>query len=88
MRSTVTKRSRYEREQRAAQNIRARELAEAMQRSVTAEQAAAFEVLLAAARARGPIMPPPDMAPGTPPRPPRPGHEPRPKKEERPRSRH
>ena len=35
-----------------------------------------------AARARGPLPPPADMAPGTRPNPPRPGREPKPSKEE------
>jgi hypothetical protein len=39
-----------------------------------------FERAVAASRARGPLPPPTDMAPGTPPNPPRPGHEPKPPK--------
>jgi hypothetical protein len=41
-----------------------------------------FAAQVAAARERGPRPKPPDMAPGTPPRPPRPGHEPKPKKDD------
>jgi hypothetical protein len=83
----VTKRSRYEREQRAAQNIRIQAIGEAMQRAIPPAEADAFARQVAAARARGPLAPPPDMAPGTAPRPPRPGHEPRPPKEEKRQSR-
>jgi hypothetical protein len=83
----VTKHSRYEREQRAAQNARMQAIVEAHARSIPPAEAEAFARQVEIARARGPLPRPPDMAPGTPPRPPRPGHEPRPKKEERPRSR-
>jgi hypothetical protein len=79
----VTKHSRYEREQRAAQNIRIQAMGEAMQRAIPPAVAEAFAKQVEASRARGPIAPPPDMAPGTAPRPPRPGHEPRPPKEEK-----
>jgi hypothetical protein len=79
----VTKRSRYEREQRAAQNLRIQAMGEAMRKAIPPDVAEAFERQVAAARARGPVERQPDMAPGTPPRPPRPGHEPRPPKEEK-----
>jgi hypothetical protein len=88
MRFQVVKRSRYEREQRAAQNIRIQAISEAMYRAIPPAEAAAFEKAVEAARARGPVAPPPNMAPGTAPRPPRPGHEPRPPKEDKPRSRY
>jgi hypothetical protein len=78
----MTKHSRHEREQRAAQNIRIQAMGEAMWRAIPPAEAEAFNRRVEAARARGPLPPPPDMAPGTPPRPPRPGHEPRPPKEE------
>ncbi|MGZ6314685.1 MAG: hypothetical protein ACXWNI_03565, partial [Candidatus Limnocylindrales bacterium] len=75
--------SRYEREQRAAQNLRIQAMGDAMQRAIPPAVAEAFAKQVEAARARGPQEPPPDMAPGTAPRPPRPGHEPRPPKEEK-----
>jgi hypothetical protein len=84
----VVKRSRYEREQRAAQNARIVAIGEAMQRAIPPDVAEAFAKQVEASRARGPIAPPPNMAPGTPPRPPRPGHEPRPPKEEQRRPRY
>lgn len=77
----MTKRSRYEREQRAAQNVRIREITAEWERSVPPERAEAFAREVAAARARGPLPRKPDMAPGTLPNPPRPGNEPRPPKE-------
>jgi hypothetical protein len=85
----MTKRSRYEREQRAAANARAKQITEEWERAVPPERAASFAAEVAAARARGPLPPRPDMAPGTLPNPPRPGREPKPpKKEETRRSRY
>jgi hypothetical protein len=84
----MVKRSRYEREQRDAQNLRIQAAGEAMQRAIPPAVAEAFAKQVEAARARGPIQPPPNMAPGTLPRPPRPGHEPRPPKEDKPRGRY
>lgn len=83
----MTKHSRHEREQRAAQNLRIQAIGDAMQRAIPPAKAEAFARQVEAARARGPEARPPDMAPGTAPRPPRPGHEPRPPKEEKRRSR-
>ncbi len=83
----MTKHSRHEREQRAAQNERMREIGDAWQRSIPPAEAEAFARQVEAARTRGPEPRPVDMAPGTAPRPPRPGHEPRPPKEEKRRSR-
>lgn len=83
----MTKHARYEREQRAAETARVKEIEAAWMGSVPTATAQAFTASVAAARARGPQEPPPPMAPGTPPRPPRPGREPRPSKEERKRSR-
>ncbi len=83
----MTKHARYEREQRARETARVKEIEAAWMGSVPAATAEAFTAAVAVARARGPIEPPPPMAPGTAPRPPRPGHEPRPSKEERKRSR-
>jgi hypothetical protein len=74
----MTKRSGFERARRAADNVRVAEVEAARRASVPKDVAAAFEAQVQAARARGPIPPPPDMAPGTPPRPPRPGREPKP----------
>jgi hypothetical protein len=78
----MTKRSRYEREQRDAANVRIKQITAEWERAVPPERAAAFALEVAAARARGPRERQPDMAPGTAPRPPRPGHEPRPEKKE------
>ena len=78
----MTKRSRHEREQRAAANIRVKQITADWERAVPPERAAAFALEVQAARARGPRPPQPDMAPGTAPHPPRPGYEPRPPKKE------
>lgn len=79
----MTKHSRVERERRAAETVRVKEIESAWVRSLSPETAAAFANAVAAARARGPEVRKPDMAPGTAPRPPRPGHEPREPKEAR-----
>ena len=79
----MTKHARYEREQRAAQTERIKEIEAAWMGSLPPATAKAFTADVAAARARGPQEPPAPMAPGTAPRPPRPGREPRPSKEER-----
>lgn len=79
----MTKHSRVEREKRAAETARVKEIESAWVRSLSPEAATAFSNAVAAARARGPEQPKPDMAPGTAPRPPRPGHEPREPKEAR-----
>lgn len=81
----MTKRSRYEREQRAAANLRAKQISGDWERAISPERLAAFTAEVEAARARGPRAPQPDMAPGTLPNPPRPGNEPRPPKKEEPR---
>jgi hypothetical protein len=75
----LTKYSKSERERRARQNEDVQRIQAAWQQSVPPATAKEFEAAVAAARARGPIQPPPDMAPGTAPNPPRPGHEPKPK---------
>lgn len=77
----MTKRSRYEREQRAAQNVRIREITAAWEKAIPPERAEAFAREVEAARARGPRPRQPDMAPGTRPNPPAPGNEPRPPKD-------
>ena len=78
----MTKHSKAERERRAAESARIVEISRAWEASVPAPVAAEFAMAVRAARERGPIAPPPDMAPGTLPRPPRPGREPKPTKEE------
>lgn len=83
----MTKHARHEREQRAAQTTRMKEIEAAWMGSLSPVIAQAFVADVEAARARGPQEPPAPMAPGTAPRPPRPGREPRPSKEERKRSR-
>lgn len=77
----MTKHSRRERELRAAQTERVKEIESAWQRSMKPADAAAFEAAVQAARERPAWQRPPDMAPGTLPRPPRPGREPKPPKE-------
>ena len=78
----MTKHSKYERERRAAQSERVAEIERAWQDRVPASVAAEFAAKVRAAKERGPWVRPPDMAPGTAPRPPRPGHEPKPKKDD------
>lgn len=79
----MTKRSRREREQRTQETARVREIEAAWMASVPTAVAREFASGVEAARARGPLPPPPDMAPGTQPNPPRPGREPKVKKEAR-----
>jgi hypothetical protein len=84
----MTKRSGFQRARRAAENERMLEVERAWRGSIPADVAAAFNEQVRAAVERGPLPRPPDMAPGTPPRPPRPGHEPKPPKADpRPRRR-
>ena len=73
----MTKHSKYERERRAQETERTRQIEAAWFGSMSAETAKSFSREVEAARARGPLPPPPDMAPGTPSRPPRPGREPK-----------
>jgi hypothetical protein len=80
------KHSKREREQRALQSADVKRIEAAWVGSLSSDVASAFERDVAAARARGPLQRPPDMAPGTKPNPPRPGREPKPPKDsERPR---
>jgi hypothetical protein len=72
-----------ERARRAQQSERVREIQAAWFGSLTTETATDFTRRVEAARARGPLQPPPDMAPGTAPNPPRPGREPKPPKDDR-----
>jgi hypothetical protein len=82
----LTRRSAFERARRAGENERVAEIERAWRGSIPSDVASSFDAQVKAAKARGPLPPPPDMAPGTPPRPPRPGHEPKPPKtDERPR---
>ena len=83
----MTKRSRFEREQRAAANIRVKQITAEWEAAIPPERLAQFTREVEAARARGPRPRQADMAPGTLPNPPRPGHEPRPPKKEAPRGR-
>jgi len=76
----LAKHSRSERARRAAQNEDVARIEAAWVASVPPAKAKEFESAVAEARARGPLPPPPDMAPGTAPNPPRPGHEPKPAK--------
>ena len=76
----MTKRSDFERRRREAETERMAEIDRAWRGSLSSDVAARFDAQVAAARARGPLPPPPDMAPGTAPRPPRPGREPKPPK--------
>ena len=80
----MTKHSKRERDQRSRESDRMKEVEAAWTASVPADVAREFAAGVDAARARGPLPPPPDMAPGTLPNPPK--REPRAEpKEERPR---
>jgi hypothetical protein len=76
----LAKHSKSERERRKQQNEDVARIEAAWVASVPPAKAKEFEKSVTEARARGPVEPPPDMAPGTAPRPPRPGHEPKPPK--------
>ena len=78
----MAKHSEYERQRRAAETARVKEIEDAWQGSLPAQVKAEFGQVVKAARERGPEVRQPDMAPGTRPRPPRPGHEPKPPKED------
>jgi hypothetical protein len=73
--------SKHEREKRARENELTRQIELSWSSRVAPDVAASFAREVEAAHARGPLPPPPDMPPGTVPRPPRPGHEPRPPKD-------
>jgi hypothetical protein len=77
----LAKHSKAERERRKEQNEAVARIEAAWQGSIPTAQAKEFAARVAEARARGPQERPPDMAPGTLPRPPRPGREPKPPKE-------
>ena len=82
----MTKRSRYEQAQRAAEDERTRETAERWMARLSPAERNAYNESVAIAHARPPAEPAQNMAPGTRPNPPRPGREPR-VVEEQPRSR-
>ena len=73
----MTKHSPFERARRAAETERTKQIEAAWYASIPPETLSAFTRDVAAARARGPLAPPPNQAPGTLPNPPRPGHEPK-----------
>jgi hypothetical protein len=75
----MSKFSKAERARRTELNENVARIQAAWQASVPAARAKEFEAAVAAARARGPLQPPPDQAKGTLPNPPRPGREPKPK---------
>ena len=77
----MTKHSKSERAKRVKQNEDVARIEAAWVASVPSAKAKEFADAVAQARARGPLPPQPDMAPGTLPNPPRPGHEPKQKKE-------
>jgi hypothetical protein len=77
----VAKHSKFENEQRDAQTLRMKEIESAWMGSLSKPDAEAFTAAVAAARARPPQGPFPNMPPGTRPNPPK--REPRPTKEER-----
>ena len=65
----MTKHSRAERERRAAETVRVKEIEAAWLGSLPPDAAKAFNTAVAAARARPPAEPPAPMAPGTAPAP-------------------
>ncbi len=78
----MTKRSRFERARRDAQQEDVARIEAAWRARLPADVTKEFARSVEAARTRGPIPPPPNQPPGTIPNPPRPGHEPKPKKAE------
>jgi len=74
----MSKHSKFEREKRTAETERTKQIEAAWYGSLSPEASKSFTREVEAARARGPLPPQPDMAPGTAPRPPRPGREPKP----------
>lgn len=73
----MTKRSADKKARKAAEQARMVEVERAWRGSIPADVAASFDAQVRAAKERGPVPPPPDMAPGTRPNPPRPGREPK-----------
>jgi hypothetical protein len=78
----MTKRSKYEQAQRAAEDERMRAIDAAWNAKLSPAERSSFAAAVAEAVQR-PKEPPVDMAPGTKPNPPRPGREPKPKDEPR-----
>lgn len=78
----MTKHSKHERQRRVEESARTVDIERAWLDRIPAPVAAAYAASVQRARERGPWVRPPDMAPGTAPRPPRPGHEPKPKKDD------
>ena len=78
----VAKHSKAERARRTQENDDVERIEAAWMASMPAATAKEFAAGVAAARARGPQEKPPDMAPGTAPRPPRPGREPKPREDQ------
>jgi len=76
----MAKQSGFERKRRAEAAARVAEIERAWRGSLPRDVLAKFDAQVEASKARGPLPPPPDMAPGTKPNPPRPGHEPKPPK--------
>jgi len=77
----MTKHSRFERDRRATETERVKEIERAWLASVPPAVLSAFSSAVQASREREPVARV-DMAPGTAPRPPRPGHEPKPPKDD------
>ena len=77
----MAKQSKFENDRRAAETVRIKEIEAAWIGSLPKATAEAFNLAVAAARARPPQGPWPNMPPGTRPNPPK--REPRPSKEER-----
>lgn len=76
----MAKGSGYKKARKEAAQARMVEVERAWRGSIPADTAAAFDAQVRAAKERGPLPPPPNMAPGTRPNPPRPGREPKPPK--------
>jgi hypothetical protein len=76
----MAKQSEFERKRRAEASARVAEIERAWRGSLPRDVLAEFDAQVKASKERGPLPPPPDMAPGTKPNPPRPGREPKPPK--------
>lgn len=78
----MAKGSAYKKARKADAQARMVEVERAWRGSIPSDVSAAFDAQVRAMRERGPLPPPPNMAPGTRPNPPRPGHEPKPPKQD------
>jgi hypothetical protein len=76
----MSKRSADKKARKALEQARMVDVERAWRGSIPADVAKAFDAQVKAAKDRGPVPPPPNMAPGTRPNPPRPGREPKPPK--------